>query len=111
MKLLLLGGSGMLGSDCREVLGEDYEIIAPSKKDLDIIKDSCQKYLDNRNIDGILFNYYHFLGDYEHYLPFHGWYKNEMRIVRNFSKIYSYKDAQSFRKNNNEKLNPKFKSQ
>ncbi|MFC1891386.1 dTDP-4-dehydrorhamnose reductase [Thermodesulfobacteriota bacterium] len=37
MKLLLLGGSGMLGSDCQEVLSEDYEVIAPSKKELDII--------------------------------------------------------------------------
>jgi dTDP-4-dehydrorhamnose reductase len=37
MKLLLLGGSGMLGSDCKEVLGNDYDVIAPSKKDLDIV--------------------------------------------------------------------------
>ena len=37
MRILLIGSTGMLGSDCREVLSEDYEIIAPDKKELDII--------------------------------------------------------------------------
>jgi len=37
MKILLLGGSGMLGSDCKEVLSSDYQVIAPSKNELDII--------------------------------------------------------------------------
>ena len=59
----------------------------------------------DKDVDGFLFNYHHFFGDYDHYLPVHGWYKNEIRIVRNYSGIYSYKDAQSFRKNDNEKLN------
>jgi dTDP-4-dehydrorhamnose reductase len=37
MKILLLGGKGMLGSDCKEVLSREYEIVAPEKKELDII--------------------------------------------------------------------------
>jgi dTDP-4-dehydrorhamnose reductase len=37
MKVLLLGGSGMQGSDCKEVLSQEYEVISPSSKDLDII--------------------------------------------------------------------------
>lgn len=37
MKVLLLGGSGMLGSDCKEVLSQEYEVISPGSKDLDII--------------------------------------------------------------------------
>jgi dTDP-4-dehydrorhamnose reductase len=37
MKLLLLGASGMLGSDCKEILSREYEVISPSSKDLDII--------------------------------------------------------------------------
>jgi dTDP-4-dehydrorhamnose reductase len=37
MKILLLGGSGLLGSDCKEVLSQEYEVIAPSSKDLDIV--------------------------------------------------------------------------
>ena len=75
------------------------------EKDLDQIVAACKKYKDNKNVDGFLFNYNHFFGDYDHYLPVHGWYKNEIRIVRNNAKIFSYKDAQSFRKNNDDKLN------
>lgn len=37
MKILLLGGKGMLGNECKEVLGKDHEIIAPDKKELDIV--------------------------------------------------------------------------
>ncbi|MBW1767676.1 MAG: dTDP-4-dehydrorhamnose reductase [Deltaproteobacteria bacterium] len=37
MNILLLGGSGMLGTDCAEVLSNYYEVIAPSKKEMDII--------------------------------------------------------------------------
>jgi len=37
MKILLLGASGMLGNDCKEVLSEKHEVISPSKKELDII--------------------------------------------------------------------------
>lgn len=77
------------------------------EKDLPEIVNQCQKHLNNKNVDALLFDYYHFFGDYEHYLPVHGWYKNEMRIVRNGIGVYSYKDAQSFRKNDNEKLNVK----
>ncbi len=75
------------------------------EKDLPLIKEMCAKYLDDKNVDGLLFKYNHFFGDYEHYLPFHGWYRNEIRIVKNNRNIYSYKDAQSFRKEDNQKLN------
>lgn len=74
------------------------------ENDLQIIKDVCQKHLNNKEVEGILFNYYHFWGDYNHYLPFHGWYKNEIRVIRNNFDIVSYKDAQSFRKKDNSKL-------
>jgi dTDP-4-dehydrorhamnose reductase len=37
MKVLLLGGSGMLGTDCKGVLSEEYEVISPGSKNLDII--------------------------------------------------------------------------
>lgn len=75
------------------------------EKDHPAIVEACNKYLNREDVDGLLFDYFHFLGDYDHYLPFHGWYKNEIRVVRNHRNVYSYKDAQSFRKNDNEKLN------
>ncbi|MBN1626021.1 MAG: dTDP-4-dehydrorhamnose reductase [Deltaproteobacteria bacterium] len=37
MKILLLGGSGLIGSDCKEVLSQEYEVISPSSKELDIV--------------------------------------------------------------------------
>jgi len=77
------------------------------EEDLPVIKEACEKYLDDKNVDALLFNYRHFWGDYDHYLPFHGWYKNEMRVVRNNIGVKSIKDAQSFRKNDNDKLNAK----
>ncbi len=75
------------------------------EKDLAVIKEACEKYLGDKRVDALLFQYLHFWGDYDHYLPFHGWYKNEMRVVRNNIGVKSIKDAQSFRKNKNEKLN------
>jgi dTDP-4-dehydrorhamnose reductase len=37
MKILLLGSRGMIGSDCMKVLGQEHEILAPDKKELDIV--------------------------------------------------------------------------
>ncbi|MBP1738703.1 MAG: dTDP-4-dehydrorhamnose reductase RfbD, partial [Deltaproteobacteria bacterium] len=37
MKILLLGSKGMLGSDCRAVLSQNYDILSPDKKELDIV--------------------------------------------------------------------------
>ena len=74
------------------------------EKDLIAIKDSCNFYLNKNEVEGLLFSYNHFWGDYNHYLPMHGWYKNEIRIIRNKIGITSIKDAQSFRKSDNQKL-------
>jgi dTDP-4-dehydrorhamnose reductase len=37
MKILLLGSKGMLGSDCKTVLSQNYEILSPDRKELDIV--------------------------------------------------------------------------
>jgi dTDP-4-dehydrorhamnose reductase len=44
MKILLLGSKGMLGSECQKVLDQEFEIMAPEKKDLDIV--SWDKVID-----------------------------------------------------------------
>lgn len=36
MKILVLGGKGMLGSECKKVFGGDHDVVAPEKKELDI---------------------------------------------------------------------------
>ena len=68
------------------------------EKYLDHIVAMCEKYKDDKKVDGFLFKYKHFFGDYDHYNHCHGWYKNEIRIVRNDPTIHSFESAQSFRK-------------
>lgn len=58
----------------------------------------CTKHLDDTSVDGFVFNYYHFYGDYKHYFRDHCWYPHEIRIVRNDPEIHSFADAQSFRR-------------
>ncbi len=49
-------------------------------------------------MEGILFKYRQFWGDYDHYITSHAWYANEIRIVRNDKEIHSWESAQSFRR-------------
>ncbi len=65
---------------------------------LDVIKNACIRYHKNKEIEGLLFEYRHFWGDYEHIHKAHNWYPREIRIVKNQPNIHSWKDAQSFRK-------------
>lgn len=67
------------------------------EKYLEKIKEMCEKYKNKKEVEGFLFQYKHFWGDYDHYLDCHGWYPKEIRIVRNNIGVKSYKDAQSFR--------------
>jgi hypothetical protein len=68
------------------------------EKDLETIKTACHKHLEDNEVQGLLFRYIHFWGDYEHAFQFHHcWYRHEIRIVRNHPDIHSWKDAQSFR--------------
>jgi len=68
------------------------------EKYLPIIKENCEKYLKETEVEGFLFRYKHFWGDYDHYLVSHAWYPREIRIIRNDPEIHSWRDAQSFRR-------------
>jgi len=72
-----------------------------------VIKAAMQQWIENEQVDGLLFDYVHFYGSYDYVGVASRWYKNEIRIVRNNKQIYSYRDAQGFRKMNNLKLNVK----
>jgi len=67
------------------------------EKHLPVIRKRCEQLVDNHEVEGLLFNYRHFWGDYQHYQNGHGWYPHEIRIVRNLPNIHSYQSAQSFR--------------
>lgn len=72
----------------------------------EIIK-NLEMWKDDKRVDGLLFNYLHFYGSYDYIADSPKWYRNEIRIIRPNSQIFSYKDAQGFRKINNQHLNVK----
>jgi hypothetical protein len=82
-------GDWLLHLQADEVIHEKY---------LDKIKNACEKYLHDERVEGFLFQYKHFYGDYDHYIDSHGWYKKEIRLIRNSSDIYSFRSAQSFKR-------------
>ncbi|HAM98379.1 MAG TPA: glycosyl transferase [Marinilabiliales bacterium] len=71
------------------------------------IKTAMEKWINQPKVDGLLFNYKHFYGSYDYVGSSFKWYPKEIRIVRNNKSIYSYRDAQGFRKGDNEKLRVK----
>jgi len=68
------------------------------EKYLPAIKARCEELLEYEEVEGLLFRYKHFWGDYDHYHSGHGWYPYEIRIVRNRPEIHSWQSAQSFRR-------------
>ena len=68
------------------------------EKYLSVIQKRCEELLNRKEVEGLLFKYKHFFGDYNHYINHHGWYQNEIRIVRNHPDIHSFESAQSFRR-------------
>jgi hypothetical protein len=82
-------GDWLFYLQCDEVVHEKY---------LHYIRHCCEQYLHNPVVEGFLFKYKHFWGDYEHYVLSHAWYSKEIRIIRNDPQIHSWRDAQSFRR-------------
>lgn len=72
-----------------------------------VIKEAMLAYKDDQKVDGLLFNYKHFYGSYDYIGTSISWYPDEIRIVRKRKDIYSYRDAQGFRKGDDEKLSVK----
>lgn len=75
------------------------------QKYLPTIRKAMTDYLDNHVVEGLLLGYTHFYGSYDYIATSSNWYKNEIRIIRNNKKIFSYQDAQGFRCYPNRKLN------
>ncbi|MBA2746177.1 MAG: glycosyltransferase family 2 protein [Flavisolibacter sp.] len=73
----------------------------------DEVKKAMEKWKDDKRVDGLLFKYRHFYGSYDYIGASSRWYKREIRVIKNDPAIFSYRDAQGFRKNNNEKLSVK----
>jgi hypothetical protein len=71
-----------------EVIHEQY---------LPYITKAMLRWKDNREVEGLLFDYTHFYGSYDFTGDSRAWYSQEIRIVRKDPRISSYKDAQGFR--------------
>lgn len=74
------------------------------EKDHAEILAAMRRFKDEDKVDGLLFNYKHFYGSYDYIGAPTSWYPREIRVVKNRKDIYSYKDAQGFRKGNDKKL-------
>jgi hypothetical protein len=77
------------------------------EKFLPAIKAGMEQWKDDRNVEGLLFDYTHFYGSYDYVGDSRKWYRKEIRIVRKNKTIRSYKDAQGFRHTDNSKLKVK----
>lgn len=73
----------------------------------DAIRMAMHHHLTDDKVDGLLFKYLHFYGSYDYIATSSKWYKNEIRIVRNNKRIYSFRDAQGFRKEDDKMLRVK----
>lgn len=74
------------------------------EKDYTVIRSAMEAYQNNPKIEGLLFHYLHFYGSYSYVADSDVWYPKEIRIIKYNPEVYSYKDAQGFRKGDNQKL-------
>ena len=74
------------------------------ENDYPAIREAMQRHLPDPRVDGLLFDYYHFYGSYDDLGAARRWYSHEIRVVRANRGIYSYRDAQGFRRHDNQKL-------
>lgn len=81
-----------------EVLHEQY---------VEAVRIALKRHLTDRRVEGLLFNYRHFYGSYDYVGASWKWYRREIRVIRNDKSIFSYRDAQGFRRRPNEKLRVK----
>ena len=75
------------------------------EKDFPIIQKAMVEYKHREDVEGLLFSYYHFWGSFSYVGTTSKWYRREIRIIKNRRDIFSYRDAQGFRKKPNSKLN------
>ena len=81
-----------------EILHEKY---------IENVRQAMERFKDDRHVDGLLFNYKHFYGSYDYVGESYRWYRREIRVIKNNPDVFSYRDAQGFRKKPNDKLQVK----
>lgn len=69
------------------------------EEDLPRIRAAMEANLKDERVEGLLFDYLHFWGDFDHVHWTRNWYRHEVRVVRNIPGMRSWKSAQGFRLN------------
>jgi glycosyltransferase involved in cell wall biosynthesis len=71
------------------------------------LRAAMERWREDRRVDGLLLDYRHFYGSYDYVGAALHWYRREVRVVRNDPAIFSWRDAQGFRKRPQQKLRVK----
>jgi hypothetical protein len=67
------------------------------EEDYPAVRGALERLLDDRRLDGLLFDFVHFYGSFHTVGVGRKWYRSEVRGLRNRSGVRSWKDAQGFR--------------
>ena len=59
------------------------------ENDLEQIRESMTMHLDDPNVEALAFDFYHFYGNANSYLDSPGWYRSEVRIIKNSVRSYA----------------------
>jgi len=59
------------------------------EKDLEEIRNSMELYLNDTNIEALVFDFKHFYGNANSFLDSPGWYRSEARIIKNSIRSYA----------------------
>lgn len=68
------------------------------ENDLDKIREAILKYQEDKRVEGLLFKFINFWGNYDYIGTTRRWHRYEVRVIRNLKTIRAYKDSQGFRK-------------
>ena len=71
------------------------------------IRAGMARWQADKTVEGLLLQYRHFYGSYDYVGDSYRWYRREVRIVRPAIGVYSYRDAQGFRRSGDHKLRVK----
>lgn len=66
--------------------------------DLPLLRAAAERWLPDPEVEGFLFNYLHFWGDFDSVQWTRNWYRREVRMIRLGRGIRSWKSAQGFRR-------------
>ncbi|ADZ92500.1 glycosyltransferase [Marinomonas mediterranea] len=59
------------------------------EEDLPKIKQVCEQYLHDDEVEAVAFDYYHFYGNQNTYIDSSHWYRSEARIIKNSIRTYA----------------------